>query len=702
VLRRPAAPPRAPFLRLGPRATPRSRDLPLPRVVRPRAPRPGGKGILPVAMADDAPPHGGSASAPGGVPAAPLVLARPSGPPRPAPHAPLPHAPPGHRFARAARARDRAEPWYGLGWLWRHRWHLLASAGARADIDARDWMRADPPHALAARIAAVLQADGRAAAASLTERLDRDLVIDYVSDTGDDVAVSRAVAAIVARPWEIGEDGTPPERVPRGDLLVFGGDAAYPVATYAALRQRLVEPWNEALRAFDDGRARALLGVPGNHDWNDGLDGFARLFRRAVDAAAPVTASTGHGRLALHGYTAVQSATYFALPLAPGLDLRAGDRQLDKVDFRQRAYFAAWHAEVAAHTRAHIVVQADPLRAFDAPSPAGHATRAALAVDHAGDRDLVISGDSHHYQRWHPEAGPGGAETTHVIAGGGGAALHPVPLDAAAARARGLPPGERKAVEWPSAAACRALLWEAPLRLLTFRAGLLVHAGVGAAVLLLGGLGAALGALAAALLGRSSGPALRSSAGPAFEAVASSAAPHHLGPAVLDPGALDPGALGAAAGLLALAGVLVAALPRLASPRDDAGARAARGLGALTALGVLLATALPYLAVLAASAAPEPSARDTALALAAASGALVAPGLFGLYAAALTLRGLDHTLAFATLAHPGYKHVLRLRVARDGRHVDAFVAAVVDPAGDPDAPTSRPFLLDTFRWTARD
>jgi hypothetical protein len=29
-----------------------------------------------------------------------------------------------------------------------------------------------------------------------------------------------------------------------------------------------------------DGKPRVLLGIPGNHDWYDGLDGFQRLFRR--------------------------------------------------------------------------------------------------------------------------------------------------------------------------------------------------------------------------------------------------------------------------------------------------------------------------------------------------------------------------------------------------------------------------------------
>jgi hypothetical protein len=36
--------------------------------------------------------------------------------------------------------------------------------------------------------------------------------------------------------------------LPRGDLLVFGGDVAYPVATADEIYKRLVLPWNEHLK----------------------------------------------------------------------------------------------------------------------------------------------------------------------------------------------------------------------------------------------------------------------------------------------------------------------------------------------------------------------------------------------------------------------------------------------------------------------
>ena len=57
---------------------------------------------------------------------------------------------------------------------------------------------------------------------------------------------------------------------------------------------------------------------------------WAREFCAAAAVAKPEA-------LALSGYTPVQSASYFAFPLAPRIDLVAVDRQLTAIDPRQRA-----------------------------------------------------------------------------------------------------------------------------------------------------------------------------------------------------------------------------------------------------------------------------------------------------------------------------------------------------------------------------
>src|SRR6185436_5259916 len=256
------------------------------------------------------------------------------------------------RSFRRGTTRPKAVPWFGIRSFYGHLWHLVASAIATQNIDSRDWMHADSPASLTKSVARVI--DGAALeAGSVTESLGRDVFIDYVADTGDDVEISRAVAELVFEEYEV--DGEEGEHVtlPRGDILLFGGDTAYPVATATEIEARLLKPWNEVLAAKGDGRQRVLLGIPGNHDWFDGLDGFARMFRARNGPLAEERPATAPGAerpvqhfvswmeafamgkhvvkrraLPVIGYEPVQRASYFALSLAPSVDLWGVDRQL--------------------------------------------------------------------------------------------------------------------------------------------------------------------------------------------------------------------------------------------------------------------------------------------------------------------------------------------------------------------------------------
>jgi hypothetical protein len=69
--------------------------------------------------------------------------------------------------------------------------------------------------------------------------------------------------------------------------------------------------------------------------------------------------------------------------------------------------------------------------------------------------------------------------------------------------------------------------------------------------------------------------------------------------------------------------------------------------------------------------------------------------VFGCYLAALALFGLNHDQAFAALGHPGYKHVVRMRVRADGSAIDAWVIGVVDPLG-----ARTPVLVDRINFPA--
>jgi hypothetical protein len=253
-----------------------------------------------------------------------------------------------------------------------------------------------------------------------------------------------------------------------------------------------------------------MLAIPGNHDWYDGLDGFGRLFRRnALGDLSPLVKSrpaptedsfteymegalmrhlhvdeigeslrlAGEAfeslaalvlrtevrrakRLMLSGYTAVQEASYWALPLAPGLDLWGVDRQLRSPDFRQRLFFAQRQAE--AQPRKILLVAPDPAIAYGEPNEPGTKLLDACKLSLASNRIFYLTGDVHHYERQRV------GDSLHVIAGGGGAFLHGSRI---ASDAGSLPPEH----VYPDKKTSRRLAFGMPLRLAGGTSGLLPH-----------------------------------------------------------------------------------------------------------------------------------------------------------------------------------------------------------------------------------
>lgn len=592
-------------------------------------------------------------------------------PPKLEPVRPAPAPPDAPRlvFRRGSR-HPRAIAWFGFRSFWGHLWHLAASVIATEDIDARDWMQPNDTGELTRTVARLLGgasagtgSDGAAGdGAALTERLERDLWIDFIADCGDDSELSLAVADMLFREYRVPDPHTEGRELvlPRGDVLLFGGDTAYPVATQLEIHNRVCAPFNRILNERKDGRLRVLLGIPGNHDWYDGLDGFARMFRAprgqidrhsvvAGDDRVDRTGQIGHffewveafrvgtrvakrAALPLHGYLPVQSASYFALRVAPGLDLWAVDRQLREVDFAQRSHFARERA--AEPTRGLIVVVADPVYAMLEPNPVGFATMDALALELEEDAPLVLTGDTHHYCRQRL----GGA--THVVAGGGGAFLHPAKIW----RKEGA--AHAPEAEFPGPRASFGLAMQVPWQIAWGRAGYMVHVGLGALYLSLAG----------------------------FEAAGGSAV---------------QGAMGA--GLVAAS---VAALLG-ASHRTAGGSYRGLAIAALAAVYGAWVTILPLAMRLLVRAASwqsfTPSVEDTLACLAAVLPAALG---FGTFLMVLTLLGLEQNQAFSSLAHPGYKHFVRLRIQRDGSAVDGWVLGRVDPL----RPDEKTVLVDQFRW----
>jgi hypothetical protein len=576
-----------------------------------------------------------------------------------APVRPLPAAEDGgkHVFKRGAE-RPRAVPWFGIRSFYGHVWHLVASAIATQDIDSRDWMHADSPGGLTRAVVRTLGVDATDANPTVTEALGRDIYIDFVADTGDDVGVSRAIAELVAAEYEVpAPDGSGPMIIPRGDILLFGGDTAYPVATSTEIEARLLRPWNEVFADRYDGKTRVMLGIAGNHDWFDGLDGFARMFRARSGPLEKERASAAPGAeqpvqhfvswmeafamgkhivkrraLPLVGYEPAQRASYFALALAPGLDLWGIDRQLKQINFQQRRFF--WDRRSDAPQNSLLLALPDPLYLYLEPSVVGAEMLQALNLDPEYDPMFCVAGDVHHYERWNM------GRSVHVVAGGGGAFLH-------GARMSQRDKMRAPDVEFPGPRGSRALLSHVPWHVAMGRGGVIPHLMLGALFMPALGVGLHSGA-------------------DAMDAVSIAAA--------------------------VLAAVVCAALAGLRKKTYAAVMLLASAAGVLMALVPMLTHAgfdrtLAWLGV-------SPSPKMAAIlvyALSIFGGALV----FGSYLAALAFFGLNHDQAFAALGHPGYKHILRLRVRADGSAVDAWAIGLVDPMGTP-----KPVLIDHLTFNA--
>jgi len=577
-------------------------------------------------------------------------------------------------FYRRGKRWPRAIAWFGFKSFWGHLWHLAASVIATEDIDCRDWMQPESARALTRKIADTIGAN-KPEAATLAEALDDDVWIDFIADTGDDFSVSKAVAKLVASHYEVADPDDPKKKLvlPRGQVLIFGGDTAYPVATDIEIHNRVIVPFNQVFRNAFDGKGRALLGVPGNHDWYAGLDGFGRMFRarrikldradprrptvgkkgKAPKVKTPTTPSDleidrlgqiGHfiewveafrlgkfvvkrAALALTGYTPVQDASYWTLRVAPGVDMWGVDRQLRLVDFQQRAYFA----EERDPNRALVLCVADPPFAFLEPNPAGQQSLEALDLSIKGDGLLVLTGDTHHYCRQTFGAG------MQIIAGGGGAFLHPQCI----ARA-GLTP--QPDAEFPGPKTTLVLALQVPWQIAHGRSGFLVHFGMALTYIPLAGIQWSTGTSA-----------------PLTSVITAAAA--FLVCMFLGGWRHRPLKVGL---LSLLAGVVIGFLP--------------------LAVFEAVRTALSWFHFV-------PSALTTA-SIAYALSVYVGTLTIGTYLMLLTILGLEQHQAFSALAHPGYKHFVRLRFKKDGSRADGWVFGRVDPLAKDDPVV----LVDTFRW----
>ena len=237
----------------------------------------------------------------------------------------------------------------------------------------------------------------------LTQHKDKPgLWLDFISDTGDGFDPTYTVAWLASQRELVLPSG---ERLPRGEVLVLGGDEVYPVANPEAYEQRFKGPYEAALPWMDRGNPD-LYAIPGNHDWYDGLTSFVRLFCQGNWIGGRLTR---------------QTRSYFAVELPGRWWLWGIDIQLDSyIDEPQLKYFRA--IDLKREDRV-ILCTATPawIEGSDSRGFKNLAYLEKTLIRPKGARLMLsLSGDKHHYEHYVGDDG-----THKVTAGGGGAFLHP-------------------------------------------------------------------------------------------------------------------------------------------------------------------------------------------------------------------------------------------------------------------------------------
>jgi hypothetical protein len=442
-----------------------------------------------------------------------------------------------------------------------------------------------------------------------------ELWLDYVSDLGDGWDSTYAVALAVSRPELVLKDPSGATHTTRGgEVLVFGGDAVYPTASVSEYQARTVRPYEAAMR---HGRALPhLFAVPGNHDWYDGLVSFLRLFCQGRQSGA---------------WRTHQRRSYFALKLPHGWWLLGTDMQLESdVDAAQVEFFENVAKQIGDGDRV-ILCNAEPAWIYQQVKPSAGRAFLDNNIDFLQEQVLgkkvsvFLAGDLHHYRRHENEEG-----RQKIVAGGGGAFLHPTHVPRVDSR----PGGYVLKESFPRREESRRITWR-NLGFVAHNPGFGVFMGILYALLGWG--------IAADLNATGEPPTL----GSVLAAVIGNT------------------------GAMLMAAAVVLGLYGFADDRRGIWWR--RGAGLLHGLAHLVAALLLTWAASALAGrlvgGMDPLLRDvTSGALLFVGGFLVGPTLMGLYLLlSLNAFGCHPNEAFSSLAIADWKNFLRLRIDREGR-----------------------------------
>ncbi len=260
-----------------------------------------------------------------------------------------------------------------------------------------------------------------------------DFWFDFIADTGDGGNATYAVARTALAEQLVCADG---QALPRGELLLLGGDLAYPSASALEYRYRFTEmfeaalpdevSYNEAGTALVRGQPFTLAALPQNHDWMDSASTFGRYFLRSKNSRPLLAAEIP------------QRQTYFCVRLPHGwwllgLDFAMQD-DIDRDQFEQFKNLASTQGlqtEINGQSVTQRIGPQDrvillyPEPIWTTPVAAGvypgGAKRYQLLEGLLQSRIAVrLAGDLHHYMRWTSEQ-----DGQLITCGSGGAFSHP-------------------------------------------------------------------------------------------------------------------------------------------------------------------------------------------------------------------------------------------------------------------------------------
>lgn len=233
--------------------------------------------------------------------------------------------------------------------------------------------------------------------------------LDFLADLGDGFEATYAMGYLLAsEKLDVRASQSQTLSLPAGEVMVFGGDLAYPNATVKEYTDRCLTPYDMAFQTDDP--KRQLFYIAGNHDWYDGLTAFTSVFCTARDRY-----THGLGKQ-IGGWRCHQRRSYFALKMPYNWWLWGVDLGLtDTIDDAQLDYFHTMSEATKPGDNIIIITHAP---GWVNNNMDGLHEMTMLARSNGARVPLVLAGDLHHYSRYYsPEAG------VHMITSGGGGAF---------------------------------------------------------------------------------------------------------------------------------------------------------------------------------------------------------------------------------------------------------------------------------------